>query len=144
MTTEKLTVDSSVLIALLKPKEFHHGESVKFMNFAISKNALILLPTVVLFEVFHNLRKQSYFDKPENYEKFKDFFNLDCFIFFDLNLKFFNFFKEFNFFSNLKTADAIIAGYAHLNNAFLISWDKRILKETSMAFTPKDFLDQFS
>ena len=44
---------------------------------------------------------------------------------------------------NLKTADAIIAISAHLWDATLVSWDKKLLQEAkriTRAFTPEEYL----
>ena len=40
----------------------------------------------------------------------------------------------------LKTVDAIVASVASLKNLPLISWDKKLLKTTEIAFTPEQWL----
>ncbi|MBI4975079.1 PIN domain-containing protein [Candidatus Peregrinibacteria bacterium] len=140
MKTKNVTVDSSVLIPLMKTTEIHYEKSKEFFDKMADCGGRFLIPIVVLFEVFHNLKKLHLLDYQLNYRKFKNFFDLDCFQYFNLDLSFFNMFKEFNFFNKLKTSDAIIATAALLTRTPLISWDKKIIESYEKAYTPEEFL----
>lgn len=143
MKIDKLTLDSNVLISLLTIQEENCLDSKKFMEHALKNGVVFLIPIIVLLEVFHSLRKNGFFDDFDNYNKFKDFFNLNCFRHYDLNFSFFNLFKEFDFFIDLKTSDAIIATSAFLTESLVISWDRQLLKHCYHGATPKEFLETF-
>lgn len=144
MTTEKLTIDSSVFISLLVQNQRNSKESKLFFDFALNKKIKFLVPIIVLFETFHSLKKLNYFDDIYSYKKYKQLFNFDCFKYFELNFHFFNLFKQLNFFDRLKTSDAIVATSAFLSKSSLITWDQKLLNHSHSAFTPGQFLDQFS
>lgn len=143
MKTKDVTIDSSVLIPLIKTTEIHYEKSKEFFDKMTASGGRFLIPIVVLFEVFHNLKKLQLLDGQENYRKFKNFFDLDCFQYFNLDLHFFNMFKEFDFFNKLKTSDAVIATAALLTKTPLISWDKKIIESYDEAYTPDEFLKKF-
>lgn len=143
MKIEYVTLDSSFVISLFLQDELNYKYSKKFMDHAYEKKIIFLMPMIVLFEVFHNLRRVGFFENGDGHEKFKFFLNLESFKFFDLNMSFFNMFKEFPFFNKLKTSDAIIAASAFINKSILISWDKRLLENSWQGYTPKEFLKKF-
>lgn len=144
MTIEKLTIDSSVFISLLVQNQRNSKESKLFFDFALNEKIKFLVPIIVLFETFHSLKKLNYFDDVYSYKKYKQLFSFDCFKYFELNFHFFNLFKQLNFFDRLKTSDAIVATSAFLSKSSLITWDSKLLNHSHSAFTPKDFLEQFS
>lgn len=143
MTIEHMTLDSSFLVSLFINQEFGFRSSRKLMNYVVEKKLMLLVPMIVLFEAFHTLRRIGIFEKDGEYDKFKIFLNANYFKFFDLNMSFFNMFKEFPFFNKLKTSDAIIATSAFINKSILISWDKRLLENSWQGYTPKEFLKKF-
>lgn len=144
MTIKKLTVDSSVLVSLLTKNEEYFDYSKKFIDYVFENKIVIVNPAIILFELFHNLRKAGYFKDLYSYVKFKQIFNSDCFQYFNLDVQFFNLFKGINYFDNLKTSDAIIATSAFLAESLLISWDKTLLKNCYHGCTPKRFLETFA
>ena len=144
MKTRDVTIDSSVLIPLVKITEIHYEKSKEFFDEMTKSGGKFLVPIVVLFEVFHNLKRLQLLEGELNHRKFKDFFNLDCFHYFNLDLKFFSMFKEFDFFNQLKTSDAIITTSALLTKTPLVSWDKKIIESYDGAYTPEEFLKKFA
>lgn len=143
MMIEHVTLDSSFLISLLSKDEFGSESSAKFMDYADEKNIIFLVPMIVLLEAFHTLKRTGYFEREDGNEKFQAFLNLDSFKYFDIDMNFFNMFKEFPFFNKLKTSDAIIAASAFINKSILISWDKRLLENSWQGYTPAEFLKKF-
>lgn len=144
MMIKDVTLDSSVLIPLIKTTEIHYEKSKYFFDKITGSGGRFLIPIIVLFEVFHNLKRLQLIDGELNHRKFKDFFNLDCFQYFNLDLNFFSMFKEFDFFNKLKTSDAIITASALLTKTPLISWDKKIIESYDDAYTPDQFLRKFA
>ncbi len=144
MKINQFTVDSSVLISMLVKGEANYADSKTFINFIIGNNGVFVIPTIVLFELFHTLKRQKFFDLPGAHEAFLEFCNYSYFKYFDLNMYFFNLFKQVDCFDKLKTSDAIIAGAAFLSGSTLISWDKKIIENCPNAYTPKAFLKKFA
>lgn len=141
MMIDKFTVDSSVLISLIIENEpVHSSYSRKFWNYISENQIKIIMPMIILFEVFHNLKRLGFFEKEYAHETFIDFFNYPFFKHINLNLDFFNLFKQSDFFDNLKTSDAIIASFAFLTKAPLITWDKRLIANSYEAYTPEEFI----
>ena len=147
MKINKFTIDSSVLISLIAESDLHYRESNRFMHnissFGRNTNVVFMMPMIVLFEVFHTLRRKGFLDNPEGYMRFREVFNFSCFKYFDLNFHFFNLFKEIEFFNDLKTSDAIIATSALFTDSVLISWDRKLVSTVDYAYTPEDFLKKF-
>lgn len=144
MKTNKFTIDSSVLISMLIEIQTNSADSKKFMEFVTAKNGICIVPMIIFFESFHVLKKLGFFDVKNAHETFVQFCNYRYFKFFDLNLKFFNYFKQIDCFNNLKTSDAIIASAAFLTESILITWDKQLVKNISNSYTPKEFLEEFA
>lgn len=143
MKTELFTIDSSVLISMLIDLQANHSDSKNFLNYVINKKGLLVMPMIIFFETFHTLKRLGFFDVKNAHEVFIEFCNYDYFKFFDLDMKFFNYFKQVDCFNNLKTSDAIIASAAFLTESTLISWDKQLIKNTINAYTPTGFMDKF-
>ena len=142
MKIDSITLDSSFLISLFM-KEADSKMSKKLMNYALKEKIIFLIPIIVLLEVFHTLARLEIFKNSYEHDKFQNFLNSDSFKYFDLNMRFFNLFRELPFFNKLKTSDAIIAASAFLNKTLLITWDKKIVSNVASAFTPKEFLEKF-
>lgn len=140
---EYVTLDSSFLISFFSEDEFSFQVSKKFMDYASHNKMIFLIPMIVLIEVFHTLKRTGKFEDDNELSKFESFFNSDSFKYFDLDMSFFNMFKEFPFFNKLKASDAIIAASALINKSILISWDKRLLENSWQGYTPKEFLKKF-
>ncbi|MBI2634075.1 PIN domain-containing protein [Candidatus Peregrinibacteria bacterium] len=141
MTNKNLVLDSSVLIPLLCEEEIHSDYSKDLLKAANQTNRIFIIPMLVLFEVFHNLKKRGFFEIPMAFEKFRDLFNYPNFQYIDLNLDFFNLFRQVDVFDNLKTSDATIAAAAFLTKSVLISWDLDLNKNAYEAYTPKEFIN---
>lgn len=142
---KKIIFDSSVLIPLIYETDpVYHSHSKELFDFVARNKTKIVLPMTVLFEVFHVIKKLGFFDRDGAHEIFLDFFNYPYFKYLNLNLSFFNFFKQADVFDNLKTSDAIIAASAFLTESVLITWDKRLIKNSYGAYTPEDFLKNFA
>lgn len=145
MMIRTITVDSSVLIPLmLEDEEIHYAFSKKLFNFIFENKVIIVLPMLVLFEVFHTLKRLGFFEKEHGHEIFIDFLNYPYFHYIDLNMYFFNFFKQLDVFDNLKTSDATISSSAFLTKSILITWDKRLIENSYEAYTPEEFLKNFA
>ncbi len=143
MMIEHVTLDSSFLVSLFARNEFGFEASKRMIDFADENKIIFLVPMIVLIEVFHTLRRTGIFDNGHEYQKFQLFLNSNEIRYFDLNMDFFNMFKEFLFFNKLKASDAIIAASAFINKSILISWDKRLLKNCWQGYTPEEFLKKF-
>lgn len=142
---KKILFDSSVLIPLIYETEpVHYSHSKKLFDFVTQDKAEIVLPMTVLFEVFHVIKKLGFFDRDYAHEIFLDFFNYPYFQYLNLNTSFFNFFKQTDVFDNLKTSDAIIAASAFLTESILITWDKQLIENSHEAYTPEEFLKDFT
>lgn len=140
----KFTFDSSFLVPLISTDDIRSDDSWKFFaKIKQIEEVTFSIPMLVLFEVFHVLRRRGFFEKKENEFKFKNFFNFSCFRYFDLNFDFFNMFKITGMFNHLKTSDAIIASSALVTGSALITWDKKICENAFNAHTPTEFLDRF-
>ncbi|OGJ43205.1 hypothetical protein A3I58_00325 [Candidatus Peregrinibacteria bacterium RIFCSPLOWO2_02_FULL_39_10] len=141
---EHVTLDSSFLVSFFSVSESHFEASKKLMNFADQKKIILLVPMIVLLEAFHTLRRTGIFENHHEYNKFQSFLNSESIKYFDLDMSFFNMFKEFPFFNELKTSDAIIAASAFINKSILISWDKKLLQNSWQGYTPDGFLKKFA
>lgn len=144
MKISHVTLDSSFLVSFFLANENHHLKSKGFMEYALKKGIIFLLPIVVLFEVFHTLQRIGFLKDDYESEQFKTFFNLPSFQYFDLDMHFFNLFKELPLFNSLKTNDAIIAASSFLNQSLLITWDNQLLKNAGNAFDPEEFMQKFT
>ena len=144
MKIEYVTLDSSFLVSFFSQDELNYEASKKFMDYVSQKQIIFLVPMIVLFEVFHTLRRTGVFESDHEYSKFQAFLNSGFLKYFDLNMGFFNMFREFPFFNELKTSDAIIAASAFINKSILISWDKHLLKNSWNGYSPDEFLKKFA
>lgn len=143
MMIEHVTLDSSFLVSFFSQDEFGFGASKRFMDYADQKKIIFLVPMIVLLESFHTLKRTGALENDYENDKFQFFLNSDSIKYFDLDMNFFNMFKEFPFFDKLKTSDAIIAASAFINKSILISWDKRLLENSWQGYTPEEFLQKF-
>lgn len=144
MKIDLVAVDSSVLVSLFASKESHYLHSKKLINWIIKNNVKIIMPMLVLYEVFHTLRRIGWFDEKNSYAKFSKIMNSENFAYIAVDTEFFNGFKQIDFFNKLKTSDAIIAASAFFNETVLISWDKKMIKNCYHGCTPIEFLKSFS
>lgn len=144
MMIEYVTLDSSFLVSVFANQEFGFQISKNFMNYALKNQVELLVPMTVLLESFHTLQRKGVLGRDENNDKFQIFMNHRLFQYFDLNMSFFNMFRELPFFNKLKTSDAIIAASAFINKSILISWDKRLLENSWQGYTPEEFLKKFA
>ncbi|HEX7017503.1 MAG TPA: type II toxin-antitoxin system VapC family toxin [Patescibacteria group bacterium] len=136
----KYVIDSSVFVSALgQPDTF--SEASQQLFFHLEKNpGIILVPTLVTLEVLVNLHKQEY-----PIQEASDI--LQCFQSLPLNEELTYAVATFLTKSktSLKASDFSIALLAHLNEATLITWDKRLLAEgTSICpvSTPTEWLSK--
>lgn len=130
-------IDSSVYISYLNPQDALHLETKKFINSVTSPDVNFAVPIIVFLEVGNVLQK--ILPKFINEDLIK-FFEEHTIINLDLELaeQLLVIFKNFN----LKTSDAIIAALAKMENATLITWDEKLIKEAKKfvrIHTPKNF-----
>lgn len=143
MMIEHVTLDSSFLVSFFSEDEFGFESSRKFMDIVNEKRIVFLVPMIVLMEAFHTLRRIGKLENDYELNKFQSFLSSNDMKYFDLDMNFFNMFKELPFFNKLKTSDAIIAASAFINKSILISWDKRLLENSWQGYTPDEFLKKF-
>lgn len=142
---DKLVIDASVFLSSLFHDEENSEISGKFLEMVKTKNILIVLPMLTLFEVlntFHRVREDS--EATELLHQ--SFVNMNVskgLILLSLEASFLAHFFAYHERFDLKTSDAIIALTAHREKCPLISWDKKLLKESSKhlnAYTPEEYL----
>ena len=132
-------LDSSVYISYLNPKDALHAKTKKFINSVTSPDVNFAVPIIVFLEVGNVLQK--ILPKFTNKDLIK-FFEEHTFINLDLELaeQLLVIFKNFD----LKTSDGIIAACAKMENATLVTWDEKLIKEAKKFVpvqTPKEFLN---
>lgn len=141
----KYIFDSNVFISSLIPEETHHSYSKDALKKILKSGFKLIVPTIVLFEVFHSLcGKFGMNQSSENYLKFKKIFDSDRCEFIDLNMAFFGLYKSLRVFDRLKTSDSIVASSALLTDSTLITWDQNILRDFPNALSPEKLLEQFA
>lgn len=142
---DKLVIDASVFLSGLFHDEENSGTSGKFLETVRAKNILIVLPMLTLFEVlntFHRVRKDSKATELVH-QSFVDMNVSKGLIILSLEASFLAHFFTYHESFDLKTSDAIIALTAHREKCPLISWDKKLLKESGKhvnAYTPEEYL----
>lgn len=139
----KLLIDSSVFIAFFNDADVFHKESVIFFEKLLEdKNTIIVLPVLVFLEIANVLRKKiAAFNEGKLLEAFNKYEKID--LLFDYSREYLLLFNHFN----LKTSDAIIASLAKMENATLVTWDEKLVKETKKLTnvkTPTTFLNKIN
>lgn len=121
----KLLIDSSVYIAFFKNNDVFHKKSVAFIEkLSEDKNVSIVLPILVFFEITNILYKNRiHFDEKKLRNSFNKYEKID------LNFKFAADFMLLFKKVNLRTSDAIIASCAKMEDATLVTWDEKLIKE---------------
>jgi len=142
---DKLVVDASVFLSSLFHDEVNSKISAKFLAMVKERNILIVLPMLTLFEVlntFHRVRKDS--EATELlHQSFVDMNVSKGLIILSLEAAFLAHFFTYHECFDLKTSDSIMALTAHREKCPLISWDKKLLKESNKhinAYTPEEYL----
>ena len=128
-----LLLDSSVYISSLSKKDIFHRETKEFTSLLKDEEIEIISPILVVLEVANILQKSAI--------RILSLFEESLVV--DLNWNFgkqiIPFFKKVN----LKTSDAIIVAVAKIYKAQLISWDKKLIRESKklvQAYTPQEYL----
>lgn len=139
----KLLIDSSVFIAFFNDADVFHKESVVFFEELLEdKNAINVLPILVFLEMANVLQQKiDAFNEEKLLEAFNKYEKVD--LSFDSSRKYLLLFNKFH----LKTSDAIITACAKMENATLVTWDEKLVKEAKKfanAQTPKTFLNKTS
>lgn len=132
-----LLLDSSVYVASLNSKDIFYKQTKKF-NLKLQDQSVeveVITPTLIILEI------ANVFKKP--FEYLLPIFRANLIVELDLDLvrEIIPIFKEVN----LKTSDAIIVAIAKIYKAELISWDKRLIRESRKlvkAYTPKEYLER--
>lgn len=121
----KLLIDSSVYIAFFKDNDVFHKESVAFIKkLSEDKNMSIILPILVFLEIANVLHKKlNSFDEKKLLKSFSKYEKVS--LNFESTADFMLLFKKVS----LKTSDAIIASLARMENATLVTWDKKLAEE---------------
>ncbi len=120
----KLVLDSSVFISYLNEDDVFYKITIQFVESLLQKNTVIIIPVIVFLEVSNVLlRKDRNFAQEDIVDIFQQHkvVNIDL----DFAKKLLPLFKKIN----LKTSDAIILGTAIINNATLVTWDEKLIKE---------------
>ncbi len=134
----KVLIDSSVYIAFFKDDDIFHKESVVFIEkLSENKNISIILPILVFLEVSNVLYRRVYsFDEKKLLSSYSKYEKVD--LNFESAANFMLLFKKVH----LKTSDAIITACAKMEDAILVTWDEKLIKEAKKivnAQTPKTF-----
>lgn len=138
-----LTIDSSVYLSALLPKDPFKKISQKFLREMEGRNIDIILPSLIPLEVANTLHRNG-LNPEETKIVFQEFYetprlrivaidhNLASSLI--LSMKYFD----------LKTADWIIAGTCFALKSQLISWDLKLIAQTKKILssrTPKQWLE---
>jgi len=139
----KLLIDSSVYIAFFKNDDAFHKESVAFIEkLSEDRNVSIVLPILVFLEVANVLyKKLGSFDEKKLLNSFSKYEKVD--LNFESTADFMLLFKKID----LKTSDAVVASLAKMENAILVTWDEKLIKEAKKlanAQTPASLLNKSS
>ncbi|MBI3366822.1 type II toxin-antitoxin system VapC family toxin [Candidatus Roizmanbacteria bacterium] len=137
----KTLFDSSVLIAFFNRDDIFHKDTVNFISELIEhKEVIVILPVIVFLEVTNVLsRKATKFDAEALFDIFDTYEKLD--LSFETAKSLIPILKQVH----LKTSDAIIFVSAKLEDATIITWDEKFIKEAKRFVdikTPKTFLEQ--
>ena len=135
----RILFDSSVFVAFFNKNDIFHKDTVNFIHALIDKEEIVvILPVLVFLEVTNTLSKKAIkFSSEALFDIFDKYENLD--LNYDTAKYLISIFKKVT----LKTSDAIILGTAMINDAMLITWDEKFLKEARRFVeiqTPKTFL----
>ena len=132
---KKILLDSSVYISSLNTEDIFHRQTKEFAQRLKNKKIEIVVPVLVVLEVANILQQPA----EDVFYIFEDglLVNLDLAITKEIipllkNIK-------------LKTSDAVIAATAKIYEAGIISWDKKLVKESKklvFACTPKEYLQE--
>ena len=130
-----LLLDSSVYISGLNTKDSFHKLTKKFAIRLKNKEVDIIVPVLVVLEVANILQQPA----EDVFYIFEDglLINLDL----SLIKEIIPLFKKIK----LKTSDAVIAATAKIYEAGIISWDKKLVKESKKlvnAHTPEEYLQE--
>ena len=131
-------LDSSVYISYLNPQDTLHMKTKNFINSITSPDIDFIVPIIIFLEVGNVLQKiLPQFRNDDLLRFFEDhtIINLDI----ELAQQMLIIFKHFN----LKTSDAIIVACSKMENATLITWDEKLVKQAKSltnAQTPRTFL----
>lgn len=137
-----LVVDSSVFVSALAETEEHQEVSRRFFAHLATRSVSVVVPTTVVLEVGNALIRKGLLARSApvlaslhaRFEEFEIASVDEEFVAHALLL-----FPRLS----LRTADAIVAVTAGLNDAALVSWDRRLLRGARVlvsTLTPAEFL----
>ena len=130
-----LLLDSSVYISSLNTKDIFHKQTKKFALQLKNEKIEIVVPVLVVLEVANILQQPA----EDVFYIFEDglLINLDL----SLIKEIIPLFKKVK----IKISDAVIAATAKIYEAGIISWDKKLVKESKKlvnAYTPEEYLQE--
>lgn len=134
---QKLTIDSSVFISALLPKDRFYDESRNFFEQIKRQEVVIIEPITVVLEICNILVKNDVRGVQAVLDRLLEFhiLELDTRILQDAHFVFQK--------CQLKTADAVVVWCASVSESTLISWDARLLREAkklTIAQRPSDYI----
>lgn len=137
----KLTIDSSVFISALLPKDRFYDESRNFFEQIKRQEIIIVEPITVVLEICNILVKNGVQDVRVVLDRLLKFhiLELDKSILRDAHFVFQK--------CKLKTADALVVWCASVSESVLVSWDIRLLREAkklAVAYRPSDYIKDAS
>ena len=144
MDTKNFTIDSSVFISAITPKDRFYVDSQKLFAW-LHKNwhyIIIHLPFIVVFEVVNILRRRGLQKEAEFFIQYsrQDFLSVNPLD----DLFFETWFDEIKDLSlDIKTNDSIVIMTAYITNSVLITTDVKITKQGKKiisVFSPKEIL----
>ena len=135
-----LLIDSSVFIASLIETDRCHSASRHFFGVLEKgeKQTVLVEPSIVVLEIANVLTKSGHAREATSLQPY--FTSTEII---PIDNEFITHAIPLLSRVNLKTADVIIAISAHLWDATLVSWDKKLLQEAkriTRAFTPEEYL----
>lgn len=134
----KLVIDSSVFISHMGTNDEFTPTSQLFFKILFENKEKVVIPTLVIAETLTVLKQQQHPNLQIIFKNFQDFDAIPL----DMGLleKLRGILLKSTV--TLKASDLVIALTAKVADAVLISWDKRMLTETSICpvLTPKQYI----
>ena len=139
---DTLLIDSSVMIAAFLETDTHHADSKRFFEMLHKgeRDHTLIEPATVVLEIENVLIR---LDHAREAASLHEYFSSVEIV--PIDEEFIGRASPLLQKVRLKTADAIVAITAHLWEAVLISWDKKLIREGRRivsAYTPKEYMNR--